>query len=236
MADNIFQGISAGPDPQPGAPGYYDRIPFRKWKDPPPRPTSKALVLVYLGCGKVLEHVGDAFDFWFEGTGTGTDLFDSIGTPVEGTPGSTDGMYVLEGTVRSFSYWTDCGTEHDCELDGDFRELNDEEKTDWKEFGEMEQWSGDHFDYNGAWPCVHCERPALEHRPEHREDRPYDPNPPLKCPVLTDEQYATAKARLDSESLPLRFHTPEMRAFYQWCRDQEIDPVEFLHLHRQREK
>ena len=56
MADNIFQGISAGPDPQPGAPGYYDRIPFRKWKDPPPRPTSKALVLVYHPLG---HRVGD---------------------------------------------------------------------------------------------------------------------------------------------------------------------------------
>jgi hypothetical protein len=88
---------------------------------------SYALIAFGTEGGIILEHEGPHIDFELQEAGTGPFVEDMGLTP----PHEDPGLWIWKGRIVDTTFHGPDGTEYDYELDGEFRELTDEE---WKAF------------------------------------------------------------------------------------------------------
>ena len=159
----IFSRLTVSEATRPEHGSHYERLP--RWEGAEALPPSRVLLLVAYGIGVVMEHTGDGAAYWLEGVGP-DDFCTDMGMPDE------DGLWVFEGTVRSYSHWTDCGTEYDEEFEGDYRRMTPEEQQTWvADRGTIQAlWDEEHDAIIDEWPCRHCGSTFAKHK-EHERKR-----------------------------------------------------------------
>lgn len=137
--------------------GLFEKLP--KWSPPSPYPPDRALVLVHQGHSLVMEQSGAGMEYWMDGVGS-EGFTDGMDIP-------KDGLWVFEGSIQgSTDYWG----EHDCWLEGDFREFTEEEGEVWEADRSLQGlWDEEFERLDSLWPCAHCGEPFREHTPPKHE-------------------------------------------------------------------
>ena len=87
-----------------------------------------------------------------------------------GGPPDEDGLWVVEGSVHSYTTHGMDGTEYDEEFDGYYRRMTEEEQAVWVEDQGTIQalWDEERDAVVDEWPCQHCGLTFKEHRKAER--------------------------------------------------------------------
>ena len=162
MSDCVFD-LSFKPPRTPK--GYYAPGRVKSW------PPCQALVAFIEGTGRIIETGGENIQTHVKYVGP---LTEELGC---GDPPS-EGIWVFEGHLQGSG--PDREGEYDSWWTGKWRTLNEEEKTEWKEFGYLEDlWTHTHVEFEDNIPCYHCGKA----RKEHLKAGVYDQHDFLRCPT-----------------------------------------------------
>lgn len=107
-----------------------ETYPYASWAYKKERPADRALVVAGTEKGemRVLDHIGPALDHWLHEMGGEF--------PAPDGPG----FWIWEGGISSWIIDTDYGREADCELEGEYRRLTDEERESLFGAGDVVPW------------------------------------------------------------------------------------------------